>query len=76
MGKQATYMETHSKGRFTQGVEAIKSWGRFNQISALMAPSSASSGHFNKSITGAKTLVCKGLGAEGREIENDERRRR
>jgi hypothetical protein len=28
-----------------------------------MAPSSASSGHFNKSITGAKTLVCKGLGA-------------
>jgi len=29
-----------------------------------MAPSSASSGHFNKSITGAKTLVCKGLGAK------------
>ena len=33
------------------------------KILALMAPSSASSGHFNKSITGAKTLVCKGLGA-------------
>jgi hypothetical protein len=23
--------ETETKGRFTQGVEAIKSWGRFNQ---------------------------------------------
>jgi hypothetical protein len=34
------------------------------KILVLMAPSSASSGHFNKSITGAKTLVCKGLGAK------------
>jgi hypothetical protein len=33
------------------------------KILVLMAPGSASSGHFNKSITGAKTLVCKGLGA-------------
>jgi hypothetical protein len=34
------------------------------KILALMAPSSASSDHFNKSITGANTLVCKGLGAK------------
>jgi hypothetical protein len=34
------------------------------KILTLMAPGSASSGHFNKSITGAKTLVCKGLGAK------------
>jgi hypothetical protein len=34
------------------------------KILALMAPSSASSGHLNKSITGGKTLVCKGLGAK------------
>jgi hypothetical protein len=34
------------------------------KILALMAPRLASSGHFNKSITGAKTLVCKGLGAK------------
>ena len=29
-----------------------------------MAPRSASSGHFNNNIIGAKTLVCKGLGAK------------
>ncbi len=45
------------------------------KILALMAPSSASSGHFNKSITGAKTLVCKGLGAnESRPLYKDRER--
>ena len=63
-------MQKQSSGSFSSLRAALHKESRPSKVGAvstkilvLMAPSSASSGHFNKSITGAASLVCKGLGA-------------